>query len=381
MPLFRKRKRTYKRRPYKKRTYKRKYPKRKYGYKKRSYKRRRTRGHAFTKRQKAYLQKALRNSGDQDNVQVYRTLTSGAINSKVNNKFYDEFSFLDRSFIDLALTTYNSPNQTTAGNTQMVLGSTKSLTGVDKNIKTKILSAYFEMKFRNNSTVPTEMVFYHLAPRKRMAIDDGPKTEIDEGLINSGTQTGTLTDLRYSPYDSPQFLRFFKILKVTKKKLKVGQEYIHRMRRVSPFVYSAADSVNHTASHSDPAFTQWLLVDQRGCIGRSNTDDNVGVSEATVDYTIMRQIKFANTPNKLKSRYLSGGEYLPALETVPIHRQLCTETASFSTSYPNNEQVVIAVASSPAVVNALSTQDSKLDQLITAQEETTQAIEDLPGPP
>ena len=373
----RKRKRSYVPNKYrKKRSRRYSYKTKRYRFK---YPKKRT---AFTKRQRAYLQAALRNAGDQDNVQVYRTLQSGEINSKVNQKLYTEYSFLDRAYIDLALNTYNTPGQPLSGNTQMVLGSTKSLTGTDKNIKTKILSGYFEMKLRNNSTVPVKIRFYHLGVHRRMPQTDGPISEISQGLENSGAGTGTINDLRYSPYDSPQFLRYFKILKVKKISLKVGQEYTYRMRRVKPFIYSPADSINHVASHSDPLYTQWLLIDQEGCIARSNFDSTVGVSEATVDYTIMRQIKFCNVPGKGKSRYLVGAEYLPALGAVPVHRQVATEIAQFTTTIPSLEQIVTATASAPSLVNTLSVGNTKLDTLIQKQEETTEAIEECcDGPP
>jgi len=382
MPLFRKRK-TYKRRPYKKRTYKRKYPRRKYGYKKRSYKRRRSVRPVFSKRQRSYLSSALRKNGDQDNVQIYRTLGSGTITSNTNEKNYEEFDFLSRQGIDDALRTYHEATQTGTGLTSMLLGSTVHAGGADnKNLRTRILSAYYEMKLRNNCTTPAELIIYHLGVKRRMGAADSPISEIEDGLSNSGAGTGSINDLRFSPYDSPTFLRYFKVLRTKKVHLKVGQEYKFTMQRRAPFTYNANDSVNHLASNFDPNFTQWCLIDARGCLGHSTPTNIVGVSPSSVDYTIMRQIKFANHSSKIKQRYLTSGDYLQALPTNPVHRQLVTEIQEHTCGIPNLEQVVVAAASAPSVVSALSSQTSKIDDLISAQEDTTQAIEDLaPGPP
>lgn len=269
------------------------------------------------------------NEGHDDITTTFRELASGKLESSVNQHAYQSFSLMSRGFIDKALARNQETVTTVADKIDVSTYDGSPNNAVDnftRALNTQIISGKLTFKIRNNCNVPVKLSCWKLRPKQRFPQNSNPVTSIQEGLVASGLDATAITDIRYTPNDSDAFKRHYKVLSLSNVTIAPGGEKTYTLSRNTPFKYSHDETLSHTASYTDPKFTQFLLFKTTGVIGHSSgVDQKVGRMPATLDFEEMEQIKFEQVSNSFAHSHQSG-DYLPTLPLPPIATAIDTNT-------------------------------------------------------
>lgn len=256
---------------------------------------------------------------DNNNVSSYRKVDSGQIIGTANECLYTAFHFLDKDHIEDAAQSIKVMVPT-AGDLTATTGNPLN----QNSLKIRVLGGSVHHKLRNNGVMPCKFIFYRLFTKSRLGTTDGPTTEISDGLSDMGV-TSPLTDIRYYPTDSKQFLKFFKVVQRWSVTLEAGQEYTLKQSRKKPFTYNPDFFDRHTAADKQPGMSQFILCRSVGVVSHdATTHTSVGTSDYTVDYVSTMTINISSSVSSMSSKRVIEAGALDA-QTTPNVAQETTE--------------------------------------------------------
>jgi hypothetical protein len=147
------------------------------------------------------------------------------------------------------------------------------------------------VKFRNNSSYPQKLTLYWCIPKIRT--DIRPENAIQEGLDDrAGADLGWETEPMFYPSHALTFRRRYQIYMKKIVRLNPGDEHT-AVVKYGPFIYDDDWEDNVLDKDFMRYRTRFLLMRLQGCITHDQTlTDNVGYSEAQVDYIIEECVKY-----------------------------------------------------------------------------------------
>jgi len=262
---------------------------------------------------KKAMYRIARKVADTAAVQSYRDIDSAQIVGTQNECLYTSFHFMDHDHIEAAVVNM----QVKEVNTAAVVNTFASPLSLD-GIRLRILGGKRVIKMRNNGTMPCKFIFYKLITKQRLGTADGPTTEISDSLTDMGV-TNPLTDQRYFPHDSKQFLQFFKVLKTWYKTLNAGEEYTLQMKISKPFNYSPDQFDRHPGTDKIPWTTQYILARSVGAVSHdSTTHSQVGTCDYTIDYVSTMRIDYSSSLASIHSKYMIEAGSLDAQSVAHV---------------------------------------------------------------
>lgn len=176
-------------------------------------------------------------------------------------------------------------------------------TGSSNNIKFFLGYLKYKTVYRSCTNHPVRLAIYDVVPRRTPLSTsyDSPLEAWQKGFTDYGiTLPSGLTSQSFvvgnTPFQSPEFRRFFTCVKVTLVNLEPGQQHEHTVyRRINRLVNSTAfDTTGSLQSFPGLTFYQMAVVS--GSIGHESTSStNVTFMPCTVDYARSVEFNYAYT--------------------------------------------------------------------------------------
>lgn len=174
--------------------------------------------------------------------------------------------------------------------------------GVSTALPMKIFFGYQKLKLqlRNQSNVMARVCIYDLVP-KRQAITstaDNPVEAWQKGLVDFGLTNGE-TVVGQTPLRSPEFRRFFHVVRASGFWMEAGEQHEHTFyRKINKLFDSTAWDVSSPVFY--PGLSAFFLIVVYGALAHDNTSaTSVTTAPVTLDYAYSQEITSSMLPGSL----------------------------------------------------------------------------------